>query len=332
MVIIAFLAVVCWADTCAFADNWRAQRALANNDIETAQQLWSSVLAKSPEDVSALHGLANVAYVQERYQDCLHLLETVIQQAGEQQKARALMDRAACYAKLNQLESAEQDLDAVLKSTPTNKKAAHNKRVIQLERKVREQQKTPQQQKDTKDKNQQNQQSPKSGDKQSQQSQSSQKQEPGSEEQQESEQKSSEQGQQQSHNGSGQPQDSQGSQQPLPKPAAPAEALREGREQGTGQRQPQSSTDQQQDGQQQEQESGKQERGSRRRKAQDAANKREQEKQRKAVQGTSVPDERLSGEQQQLLAQIAADEQEMQKYAIAHQAAQVGNEEQGTRW
>jgi len=329
MVVLAFLAVVCWANSYAIADNWRAQRALANNDVETAQELWSSVVVKSPHDLAALHGLANIAYIQERYQDCLQLIETVVEQAQEQQKVRALMDRAACYAKLNELEKAEQDLDAVLQSAPTNKKAAHNKRVIQLERMVREQQKSPQQQQ--KDKNQQNQQSPKTGDKQQQQSQSSQQQDSGSKDQQDSEQKSSEQGQQQPRDGSEQQQDSQGSQQPLPKPAASAEALREGREQGPGQKQQQNSNGQQQDGEQ-GQESEKKERGSRRRKTSEAANKKEQEKQLKAAQGTPVPDERLTGEQQQLLAQIAADEQEMQKYAIAHQATQVGSEEQGTRW
>lgn len=289
-----------------FAEHWRAARAFEHGDYATAQQHWSALVAHNPKDLLALHGLATIAYAQERYADAAQLLDTVIAQSpAANELEHALSDRAACRAKMHQLQEAHKDLTQLLTLNPHNRKAALNKRALELA--MQEKKQSPQQQQSERSKQkQESQQSP--AQQQSAQQQSSSQptaeQEPAPQQSSAQQQGSSQQALPQEDVGSGD--DPSQSEQASGNNSQPAEAAQEGQEQRRSRR------------------------GYGRRHRQQAEQQQEKNNETLGL-AQAVQDERLNKEQRDLLQMIATDEQTVQRHAIAQRAVKVADDETA-RW
>ncbi|MCL4380183.1 tetratricopeptide repeat protein [Candidatus Dependentiae bacterium] len=299
-----------------FAEHWRAARALEHGDYATAQQHWSALIAHNPEDVVALHGLATVAYGQERYADAAKLLDTVIAQSpASDELERALSDRAACRAKMQQLQEADKDLTRLLTINPHNRKAALNKRALALA--MQEKKQSPQQQQSERSQQKQESQQPST--------QQSSAQQPSAQQQQSSSQASS--GQETA------PQQQSGSQQAqaLPQENVGSGDDRSQSEQVSGaQRAEQAHEGAEGQSGKEEQEQRRSRRGYGRRHRQQAGQQQEKNNETPGL-AQAVQDERLNKEQRELLQMIATDEQTVQRHAIAQRAVKVADDETA-RW
>lgn len=318
----------------AFADHWRAQRAWQQGDSAGAQELWSAIVTKNPHDISSLHGLAAIAYSQERYADACKLLDEVLQNSPTlDEEERALVDRAACYAKLQQFTQAEADLDTVLQKNPAHKKAAFNKRVLQLRSQEQQSKKSSRSSQDSGKTQQAGHQEQKKSD--SQESQSSNNQHSPS-----SQQDVSSPQRQSSMQDSQKNAEDQEKFETTPESGSQQEAS--GKRWGRNRRkkQTENSLPQEDVGQEQSTPQVGSEKVSPRDNKDSGVHTEKQAQRNKGTKGLqeqehalahAAQDERLNKEQQELLQAIAQDEQTVQRHAIAHRAVKVA-EDDSVRW